>query len=80
VQDSLAADTPQAQELEQRPHQWAQGLELGPRRYTRSAHRYAACASGIPVHNIEASRCRMVPHGGFAAVQDDSAKGALSEG
>jgi hypothetical protein len=35
------------------------------------AHRYAACTQGIPVHNIKASRCRTVPHGGFAAVQDD---------
>jgi putative endonuclease len=35
----------------------------------------AACGWGIPIHNIAAFRCRTVPHGGFAAVQDDIARG-----
>jgi hypothetical protein len=41
---------------------------------------YAACTLRIPVHNIKASRFRTVPHGGFAAVQDDITSGALFRG
>jgi hypothetical protein len=32
---------------------------------------YATCTSGIPIHNFLTLRCRTVPRGGFADVQDD---------
>ena len=48
-----------------------------PVRDLEKAHQYAACTQEIPIHSIKASRCRTVPHGSFAAVQDDITGGGV---
>jgi len=40
---------------------------------------FAACTGDIPIYRIKAFRYRTVPHGSFAAVQDDTANRSILE-